>query len=145
MRKKRIGKLCGCVLLGIMLAGFSVMPASAATQGEESGRNIYFTTGCYYNRTFEHTSNHAYVGLKLFKNATTKTDFTNNPQVLSVYSQVYYVNSDGKTVPDSLDVSSNGRQTTAIGSSTSSHKYLSGNATYCVAGSQVGATLRWPK
>ena len=143
MRKKRIGKLCGCALLGIMLAGFSVMPASAATQGEPSGRNVYFTTGCYYNRTFDHTSNHASVNLKLFKNSTTKTDFTSNPQVLYVDSKVYYLNSQGNVAADSLTVSSNGRQTTVIGSSVSSHKYLSGNATYCVAANKGGETLHW--
>ena len=130
-----------------LAAAFLVNASSAyaATMGEPSGKNVKFDKNCYYNRTVEYTGTRCYVGIKLFKNATTVSEYTTNPQPLSIEGDVYYLDGELKKRKVSLDVTDY-RQTTLVGKSVpapSNHKFVSGNATFLVAGSQQGKTLEW--
>jgi hypothetical protein len=119
--------------------------ANAATAGEASGRNIYFATNCYYNRTVEYSGTNCYVSLKLFKNATTVSEYTTNPQTLKIAGNAYYLNGTGEKVAKSLEVIDN-RQTTSIGRSVSApqnHRFVSGWADFMVAASKQGNTITW--
>lgn len=118
---------------------------NATTAGEEEGKNIRFAKNCYYNRTVESTKKKCYVCLKLFKNATTTSEYTTNPQTLRITGTVYYFDGSGNKNNVSLNVKDD-RQTTVIGHSVcapDNYKFVGGSASFLVAGSQQGKTLGW--
>ena len=86
-----------------------------------------------------------HVGLKLFKNATTTSEYTTNPQTLRITGTAYYFDGNGNKNNVSLNVKDD-RQTTAIGHSVwapNNYKFVGGSASFLVAGSQQGTTLGW--
>lgn len=132
-----------CALAAILFLSAPVVQAK--TKGEDPGENKYFATKCYYNRKVNYSSKKCSVTLTLFKNATTTTELTTNPQTLAIKGKQYYLNGKGDKVYHSLNVSDN-RQITIICrmvSLSNDFKYVCGYADFMVAASKQGKTLEW--
>ena len=130
-------------LATVLFANMS--PVYAETAGDKPRHNTKFAKNCYYNRSVECTSKKCFVSLKLFKNATTVSEYTTNPQPLSIEGKVYYLNGKGGRESKSLNVTDN-RQTSAFGRSVSApdnHKFICGYANFMISASQQGEPVDW--